>query len=73
MANINLLPWRDEHRREKQQEFITVIGCVVFLAVICGYLWVSSVGSSIEDQNTRNTYLKKEIATLDEKVKEIKK
>ena len=73
MANINLLPWRDEYRREKQQEFLTVIGGVVFLAVVCGYLWVSSINSSIEDQNARNTYLKSEIAVLDKKVVEIKK
>lgn len=71
MANINLLPWRDEYRREKQQEFITVIGGVVFLAVICAYLWISSVNSSIEDQTARNNYLKKEIAVLDEKVNEL--
>jgi type IV pilus assembly protein PilN len=73
MANINLLPWRDEYRREKQQEFLTVIGCVVFLAVVCGYFWVSSINSSIEGQNARNTYLKSEIAVLDKKVTEIKK
>jgi type IV pilus assembly protein PilN len=72
MANINLLPWRDEYRREKQQEFLTVVGGVVFFAVVCGYLWVSSINTNIDNQNARNKYLNQEIAVLDKKVKEIK-
>ena len=29
MANINLLPWRAERRKRRQQEFYGVIGLVV--------------------------------------------
>lgn len=71
MAKINLLPWRDEYRREKQQEFMTVLGVVAAAAALAGYLWISSVNGAIEAQQTRNQMLEKEIAGLEEKVKEI--
>jgi len=72
MANINLLPWRDEYRREKQQEFLTIVGGVALVALLCAYLWVSMVNSKIEAQAERNSLLNTEIAFLDKKVKEIK-
>lgn len=72
MANINLLPWRDEYRREKQQEFLTILGGVALVALLCAYLWVSMVNSKIETQNQRNNLLNTEIGLLDKKVKEIK-
>lgn len=72
MANINLLPWRDEYRREKQQEFLTIVGGVALIALLCAYLWMSVVSSKIETQNQRNNLLNTEIDLLDKKVKEIK-
>lgn len=72
MANINLLPWRDEYRREKQQEFLTIVGGVALVALLCAYLWVSMVNSRIENQSQRNNLLNNEIGLLDKKVKEIK-
>jgi type IV pilus assembly protein PilN len=72
MANINLLPWRDEYRKEKQQEFVTIIVGVVILSAAVAYGWVSSVNSAIEHQNSRNQYLQVEIKALDKKVAEIR-
>jgi type IV pilus assembly protein PilN len=72
MARINLLPWRDEQRQEKKKEFFTVIGGVCILGVLCGYIWVSGVQSSIDNQNSRNARLKEEIAVLQKQVDEIK-
>ena len=71
MAKINLLPWRDEYRREKQQEFLTVLGVVAAITALAGYLWISSVNGAIEGQQKRNQILNKEIEALEEKVKEI--
>jgi type IV pilus assembly protein PilN len=31
MAHINLLPWREEQRREQQRQFLTLIGLSVIL------------------------------------------
>lgn len=72
MANINLLPWRDEYRREKQQEFLSVLGFVALMTLLCAYLWTSTVGSAIESQQKRNEMLDKEIAALEQRVTEIK-
>lgn len=72
MANINLLPWRDEYRKEKQQEFLTIIVGVAILAGLVSYLWVGMINSSIDEQKSRNKFLQIEIEALDKKVSEIK-
>ncbi|GAB3104973.1 PilN domain-containing protein [Aestuariicella hydrocarbonica] len=71
MAKINLLPWRDEYRREKQQEFLGVLAFVAAVTALCVYIWISSVQGSIESQKDRNRMLDQEISALQEKVKEI--
>ncbi len=35
MANINLLPWREELREERNKNFYVVIGVVVAVAAAC--------------------------------------
>ncbi|MCW8195342.1 PilN domain-containing protein [Proteobacteria bacterium 005FR1] len=72
MANINLLPWRDELRQEKKKEFFTILGGFCILGVLCGYVWVSSVQGSIDNQNSRNALLQREIDALQQQVAEIK-
>lgn len=71
MAKINLLPWRDEYRREKQQEFIGVLGAVAALTALGVYLWISSINGAIDTQKQRNDILTQEIRALDQRVKEI--
>jgi len=71
MANINLLPWRDEYRQEKKREFFSALLLLVILACVAAYVWVAVTESAIENQQERNNLLKAEIAVLDEKVKEI--
>ncbi|MYM63579.1 PilN domain-containing protein [Pseudomaricurvus sp. HS19] len=73
MANINLLPWRDEYRAEKQKEFFTVIAVVCATAALAVYIWISIINGAIDSQNERNTMLKKEIAVLNKQVREIQK
>lgn len=71
MARINLLPWRDELRKQKQQEFITLLGIfAVVAAVIVGLVHVYNT-QLIDQQLSRNSYLEGEIAKLDKKIKEI--
>lgn len=71
MAKINLLPWRQAYREEKKREFLGIFFGVGLLAAFGAYLWVSSVQTSIENQNARNQMLKQEISKLDAQVKEI--
>ena len=71
MARINLLPWREELRKEKQKNFLTILG----IAVACTGVIMAGVHFYFVDrtdyQNRRNTYLTSEIRHLDNKIKEI--
>lgn len=71
MAHINLLPWRDELRKEKQKEFGILIGAfAVVAALVVGSLHLYQ-NARIERQKERNAYLDAEIKKLDAKIKEI--
>ncbi|PCJ36816.1 MAG: pilus assembly protein PilN [Cellvibrionales bacterium] len=71
MANVNLLPWREIQRQEKKKEFLIVLGMVVAVALFSAVAWGYWVNWKIDFQNDRNNFLTREIAVLDEKVKEI--
>ncbi|RME33658.1 MAG: pilus assembly protein PilN [Gammaproteobacteria bacterium] len=72
MAKINLLPWREELRRERRKQFATLAALVALLGIIVvgGVHWYFN--QRIEIQNSRNTFIKEHIALLDKKIKEIK-
>ena len=71
MANVNLLPWREIQRQEKKKEFLIVLGMVLAVALFSAVAWGYWVNWKIDFQNDRNNFLTREIAVLDEKVKEI--
>lgn len=71
MAKINLLPWREELRKEKQKEFAALVG---FVAIIAVAIWFSVHvyhNQLIDYHKSRNKYLTDEIAKLDKKIEEI--
>ena len=72
MAKINLLPWRQEYRAQKQKEFQQVAAVVVLAAGFSVFMWMKTVDAQIANQNERNQILQTEIAALDKQVKEIK-
>lgn len=72
MANVNLLPWREIQRQEKKKEFLIVLGMVAAVGLLLAVLWGYWVNWQVDWQADRNNLLKREIAVLDEKVKEIK-
>ena len=71
MPSINLRPWREELRAERQKQFITTIVGIIIVAAGLVFLWQDFVGSQIEYQNSRNAYLKTSMVDLDKKIKEI--
>ncbi len=73
MAKINLLPWRESQRKEKQQEFFVILGAGAAVAVLVVLLVHFQVEAKINGQERNNTFLTNEIVVLDEKIKEIKK
>ena len=72
MAHINLLPWRDELRKKKQQQFAVVGAGTAILGALLVLLAHMQMEGLIETQNERNQFLDKEIAELDTKIAKIK-
>jgi type IV pilus assembly protein PilN len=71
MAKINLLPWREELRKKRQQDFLTAIGAsVVLTCVIFGLVYLH-IESLKEYHQARNQRITDEIAAVDKKIKEI--
>ncbi len=72
MAQINLLPWREELREEKKREFSVILIGVVIIAAGILFLADRYVNGLIEHQQGRNDFLNSEIAKLEKKLAEIK-
>jgi len=71
MARINLLPWREELRKEQQRQFLTVLGLSVVLMVLILFAIHIQIAGMISNQNSRNDFLKKEITKVEKQIKEI--
>jgi type IV pilus assembly protein PilN len=72
MAKVNLLPWRSERRKVRQQEFFYLLGGAAVSAIVLGLLAMFYYSGQIEGQNKRNAYLTDQITQLDAKIAEIK-
>ncbi|CAA9890897.1 Pilus assembly protein PilN [Candidatus Methylobacter favarea] len=72
MAKINLLPWREELRKQKKQIFLNAIGLAVLMTIaVLGMVYMYIEGLE-EYQEQRNKLLQDEIALVDKKIVEIK-
>ena len=71
MPRINLLPWREQQRKDRKLGFVVGLGAgtvAALVAAFAGYLWFSSL---IDGQRQRNELLKSEIVKLDRQIEEI--
>lgn len=71
MARINLLPWREQLREERKQRFLVAMGGTLIIAGGLVILGGQYFNGAIERQSARNEFVKKEIAVLDARIKEI--
>jgi type IV pilus assembly protein PilN len=71
MAKINLLPWRAERRKQRQKDFLVLLGITAAAAVLVAFGAVTYFNNLIENQTARNALLQREIAALDGRIKEI--
>jgi type IV pilus assembly protein PilN len=71
MARINLLPWRTERRKQRQKEFLSLLGVTALVALLIAFGAVQYADALIAHQNKRNEYLTAEINALDAKLVEI--
>ena len=72
MAKINLLPWREERRKELLNDFLTMLGFAAFCAVVTIGLVHFYHSQLIDRQDTRIRYIDKRIDEVDKKIVEIK-
>jgi len=72
MAQINLLPWREELRKEQTRQFVTllIISIILTLAIIA--LIHVNMNRLISHQDKRNKILDQEIVRLDVELLKIK-
>jgi len=71
MANINLLPWRAERRKQREREFYMLLGMAAAGAVAAFLLAMFWMNHLISSQEADNAYMQKEIKALDKKIEEI--
>lgn len=71
MARINLLPWREERRKQRLQEFYVILAGAAMLGLLIfggAYMHWENLK---ESQTERNDKLRQEIAILDTRIRKI--
>jgi type IV pilus assembly protein PilN len=71
-TKINLLPWRETYRKEKNGEFFVVLGLCAAIAAGVGFGGFKFAEDKVNFQKKRNQRLNQEIAMLQEELEEIK-
>ena len=71
MTRINLLPWREARRVQRQRELITILAVVALLAAGVVFVVQTEITDRIEYQQERNDYLRGELARLKKAAEEI--
>ena len=71
MARINLLPWREEQRQERQRRFMMTLLMTAVLGVVLVFLVGSIFEQRIKHQQYRNTLIKQEISRLEARIAKI--
>lgn len=71
MKTINLLDWRAERRERRKQQFIKLAGGGALLAALIVFGSMKFMDGAVTHQDARNDLLKREIALIDRKIKEI--
>lgn len=73
MIRINLLPHREEKRKARREQFYALSGLMLVLGIVVWFLGYTVINGYISSQESKNSFLKSEIAALDKQIDEIKK
>ena len=71
MPRVNLLPWREQKRIQRRNQFFTALGGAVLVAGLVTWVGHQIMQGMIDHQQERNDLLKTEIAALDLRIAEI--
>lgn len=71
MTSINLLPWRENLKKQRKQQFLTSLGAAagVAAAIVLGVHM--NIASQMSYQEARNTYMQQQIERVERQIKEI--
>jgi type IV pilus assembly protein PilN len=72
MTRINLLPWRETRRREREKQFYFALGVGASLTVGIVFYINSHINYLLENQIQRNNYLQRQITLVEKEISEIK-
>ena len=73
MIRINLLPHREEAKKERRKQFFVLTGLVTVLGLLIVFAVYTVIAGYISHQESANDFLKKEIAILDKELDQIKR
>ena len=71
MILINLLPHREEKRRQRKRTFFVGLGAAALVGAAGAGLWYGAVQQFTQMQLARNTFLRSEIARQETQIKDI--
>ena len=71
MPRINLLPWREEQRKERKLGFLVALGGGTVAAAVAAFATYLMFGQMIDAQDGRNELLRGQIKQLDKQIEEI--
>lgn len=71
MPRINLLPWRDQQRKERKLAFFVALGGAAFGALVTAFAGYLLFKSMISSQENRNERLRTEIKIVDRQIEQI--
>ncbi|MEE2001032.1 PilN domain-containing protein [Alkalimonas sp. MEB108] len=72
MAHINLLPWREAARKERQKQYLSILTAVALISFMLVFVVSSIYSARLEGQQKRNQYLQAEISKLNRQIAEIR-
>lgn len=71
MTRVNLLPWREVRRKQREREFYVTLLIAALIGLAVALLWIFWMGARIDNQESRNDYLRAQITQLDAKIAQI--
>ena len=71
MPRINLLPWREQQRKERKLAFFVALGGAAIGAMLVAFAGYLMVNSMIGAQERRNERLRTEIKSVDRQIEQI--
>ena len=72
MIRINLLPHREEKRKQRRQNFYVSAVLMIVLGAAIGFAGHTYLSGNVSSQESRNAFLQTEIASLDREIAEIR-